>query len=1067
MTDTALESATPLWQEDHISQVPALQLLQNLGWTYLTPAEGLKLRGGKESRVILTGILAPKLRDLNRIRFKGEEHPFSEGNIATAIQALEDIPIDGLVRTSEKVYDLLRLGKSLPQTILGDTRSFTLKYVDWAEPGNNAFHVTEEFDIERTGSTETRRPDIVLFINGIPVGVIECKKPDLANPPMDQAISQHIRNQKNDEIPRVFLYSQLLLAISKDEALYGTVGTPRAFWSVWREDLDKDALSAAVNRPLSEERKGKLFESRFHYVRRHFEILEKTDREPTEQDRALFALCRPERLLELMHWFTLYDAGEKKVARYQQYFCVRNVMERISHPDAQGRRPGGIVWHTQGSGKSLTMVMLAIAIAEDLPVLNKKVVLVTDRVDLDEQIWQTFGRCGLEPQRAATGKHLVELLQSEKTPVITTVIDKFETAVASKSLKLESPEIFVLVDESHRGQYGALHANMRRVMPNACFLGFTGTPVMKAEKDTVRQFGGLIQPVYTIQQAVKDKSVVPILYEGRHVPQIVDKEQIDRWFDRITAPLTKDQATDLKKKFSSTAQLDQAEQKVATIAWDIAAHFTNTWKGTGFKGQLVARNKAMALLYKKHLDESGLVTSDVLISPPDDREGDTDILEENSNEVVRFWRKMMERFGTEIEYNKQLIGGFKHGPEPEIIIVVDKLLTGFDAPRNVVLYLTRPLKDHTLLQAIARVNRVYQGKEFGYVFDYAGVLQNLQHALDLYGGLPDFDRADLEGTLTDVTAEVSKLSQRHSDLWEVFKTVKNRRDQEEYERVLADQLLRTEFYDRLSVYARTLQIALSTVAFLEGTPETRVRKYKDDLKFFMSLRSAVRRRYAEVVDFKEYEPRIQRLLNLHVGTGDVEQLTPLVNIFDREAFVREVEKQGTPASKADMIAYQTQRTIREHWDEDPAYYKRFSELIEETIAAYRAQRLSEKDYLSQMRTISESIQNRTADDVPEPVRYDAHSRALFGVVKETLAKYGKEGVDPDRVSADLALEIGRVVEQRRTVNWTRNPDVQNQMRNEIEDRLFAAKEKNAIPLTLDDIDAVMEQSLSVAKVHKP
>jgi len=1067
VTRTVLESATPLWQEDHISQVPALQLLQNLGWTYLAPAEALRQRGGKESRVILTGILAPKLRELNRIRFKGEDHPFSEGNIATAIQALEDIPIDGLVRTSEKVYDLLRLGKSLPQTILGDTRSFTLKYIDWAESRNNTFHVTEEFEVERTGSTDTRRPDIVLFINGIPVGVIECKKPDLANPPMDQAISQHIRNQKNDEIPRLFLYSQLLLAISKDEALYGTVGTPRAFWSVWREDLDNDAVSAAVNRPLSEEQKGKLFESRFHYVRRHFEKLEKTGREVTEQDRTLFALCRPERLLELMHWFTLYDGGEKKVARYQQYFCVRNVMERIRHADAQGRRPGGIVWHTQGSGKSLTMVMLATAIAENLPVLNKKVVLVTDRVDLDEQIWQTFGRCGLEPQRAATGKHLVELLQSEKAPVITTVIDKFETAVASKGLKLESPEIFVLVDESHRGQYGALHANMRRVMPNACFLGFTGTPVMKAEKDTVRQFGGLIQPVYTIQQAVADKSVVPILYEGRHVPQVVDNEQIDRWFDRITAPLTRDQAADLKKKFSSTAQLDQAEQKVATIAWDVAAHFANAWKGTGFKAQLVARNKATALLYKKHLDESGLVTSEVLISAPDDREGDTDILEENNREVVKFWRKMMERFGTEIEYNKQLINGFKYGPEPEIIIVVDKLLTGFDAPRNVVLYLTRPLKDHTLLQAIARVNRVYQGKESGYVLDYAGVLQNLQHALDLYGGLPDFDRADLEGTLTDVTAEVSKLSQRHSDLWDVFKTVKNRRDQEEYERVLADQLLRTEFYDRLSVYARTLQIALSTVAFLEGTPEDKVRKYKNDLKFFMSLRSSVRRRYAEVVDFKEYEPRIQRLLDLHVGTGEVEQLTPLVNIFDRQAFEQAVEAQGTPASKADMIAYQTKRTIHERWEEDPAYYRRFSELLEQTIAAYRAQRLSDAEYLRKMREITESVCTHTGDDVPETVRYNADAQAVFRLVRETIAPYRTDGDDAETRAAQVALDIDRIIDERRTVNWTRNPDVQNQMRNAIEDRLFELKDKGGVPLTLVDIDNVMERSIEVAKVRKP
>jgi type I restriction enzyme R subunit len=1055
---------TPLWQEDHISQVPALLLLQNLGWTYLTPAEALKFRAEKRSRVLLTGILAPKLRELNRIRYKGEQHPFSEGNIATAIQALEDIPIDGLIRTSEKVYDLLRLGRSLPQTIHGDTRSFTLNYIDWDNPEANVFHVTEEFEIERTASTETCRPDIVLFINGIPIAVIECKKPDLDKPPLDEAISQQIRNQKAEYIPRLFLYPQLLLATSKDEALYGTVGTPRAYWAIWREHLDERAIAAVVNQPLKSNQTDRLFEARFHYVRRHFDGLARSKREITEQDRAIYALFRPERLIELARRFILYDGSEKKIARYQQYFCVKKTMDRITHPDAQGRRPGGVVWHTQGSGKSLTMVILSTAIAEDIRASDKKVVLVTDRVDLDKQIRDTFHRCGLDPQRASTGKQLIELLMSEKHPVITTVIDKFETAVSTRALRLDSSNIFVLVDESHRGQYGTLHASMRRVMPNACFLGFTGTPVMKEEKNTVRQFGGLID-TYTIRQAVEDHSVVPILYEGRHVPQTVDKVQIDRWFDRITASLTREQAGDLKKKFSSTAQLNKGEQKVATIAWDISAHFANAWKGTGFKGQLVAQDKATALLYRKHLDECGLVTSEVLISAPDDREGDVDVLEENVLEVVKFWRKVKERYGTEAEYNDQVIGAFKEGPEPEIIIVVDKLLTGFDAPRNVVLYLTRPLKDHTLLQAIARVNRVFPGKDFGYVLDYAGVLQNLQQALDLYGGLPQFDRADLEGTLTDISAEIGQLGQRHSDLWSTFQAVKNRRDHEEYERVLGDPVLRAEFYERLSSYGRTLQIALSSVAFLEGAPEDRVRKYKDDLKFFMSLRSSVRRRYAEVIDFGEYEPRIQRLLDRHVGTGDVEQLTPRVNIFDRPAFEQAVEAQGTPAAKADMIAYQTNKTIHELWEQDPAYYKRFSELLEETIAAYRAQRLSDAEYLRKVREITKSVQTHSGDDVPEPVRYNADAQALYRLVRDTLKPYSKGDGDSLK-EAEAALDIDRIIDERRTVNWTRNPDVQNQMRNAIEDRLFELKEQTGFPLTIDDIDNVMERSLEVAKVRK-
>jgi type I restriction enzyme R subunit len=1062
------DSATPLFLEDHISQVPALQFLQDLGWTYVTEDEALKLRGGRASRVLLTGILGPKLAEINRIEFKGENLPFSEANVRSAIEALEDIPIDGLVRTSEKVYDLLRLPKSLQQTVLGDTRSFDFWFIDWQHPERNAFHVTEEFEVERTASTDTCRPDIVLFINGIPVAVIECKKPGLEKPPMEEAISQQIRNQKTEFIPRLFLYTQLLLAVSKNEAMYGTTGTPRPFWSVWREpDLDDAAVAEAVNRPLTADRKERLFAGRYRYVRRHFDALEAAGREVTEQDRALYALCRPTRLLELMKRFILYDGGEKKIARYQQYFCVRRTMERVSRPGPDGRRPGGVVWHTQGSGKSLTMVMLATAIAEDITTANaKKVVLVTDRVDLDEQIEGTFHRCGMEPKRATTGRNLVELLRSERDPVITTVIDKFETAVSTKGLQLASPDIFVLVDESHRGQYGTLHARMRRVLPNACFLGFTGTPVIKAEKDTVRQFGGLID-TYTIQQAVIDKAVVPLLYEGRNVPQIVDREQIDRWFERITQPLTKGQAADLKRKFSTTSQLNKAEQKVAAIAWDIGAHFAATWRGTGFKGQLVAQDKATALLYKKHLDECGLVTSEVLISAPDDREGDVDILEENKSEVVAFWRRMMERYGTELQLNRLLINAFKNADEPEIIVVVDKLLTGFDAPRDVVLYLTRPLKDHTLLQAIARVNRVYEGKEFGYVVDYAGVLQNLEHALDLYGGLPDFDREDLAGTLTDVAAEIAKLRQRHGDLWDLFRGVKNRRDEEEFERVLGDDALRAEFYERLSAYARNLQLALSTLTFLEQTPEAKVETYRRDVRFFVALRGSVRRRYAEVVDFGQYEPRIQRLLDVHVGTGEVEKLTGLVNIFDREAFAREVEKLGSAGSKADTIAYRTKVTIKERWAEDPAYYERFSAMLEQAIAEYRAQRLSDAEYLKRVAEISASVLDRTGDVVPEPVRYDPDARALFGVVREAVARYQFGGPGAETAAAATALAIDRAIEERRTVHWTHNSDVQNQMRNAIEDELFELKDRLGVPLALDDIDSLMERCLDVARARKP
>ena len=492
-------------------------------------------------------------------------------------------------------------------------------------------------------------------------------------------------------------------------------------------------------------------------------------------------------------------------------------MKRIKTFDNEGRRIGGVVWHTQGSGKSLTMVMLAKAIALEPSIENHKIILVTDRIDLDDQIYKTFHHCGKEVEQARTGKLLMEMIEGHKERIITTVIDKFDAAIGIKEFCNSDQNVFVLVDEGHRGQYGPRHAKMRKTLPNACYIAFTGTPIVKKDKNTIAKFGGLIQPSYTISQAVKDKAVVPLLYEGRHVEQKVDSESIDSWFDKITEKLTKEQVADLKKKFATTDQLNKAEQKVMRIAWDISEHFRDNWQDTPFKAQLITQDKATALLYKKYLDEFVMVSSEVLISGPDEREGEEDIYAENKEAVIRFWKAMMAKYGSEKEYNKQIINAFKYGETPEIIIVVDKLITGFDAPRNTVLYLTRMLKDHTLLQAIARVNRLYEGKEFGYVIDYRGVLENLDQALDLYGSLPDFDKEDLADTLTDVSVEVQTLPQKHSVLWDIFKEVKNKYDEEAYERLLGDDALRIRFYERFSEYSRTLAIALSTVSFIENT----------------------------------------------------------------------------------------------------------------------------------------------------------------------------------------------------------------------------------------------------------
>lgn len=1073
----------PSFKEDHISQVPALELLQKLGYEYLSPAEAGALRGGRLAGVLLENVLAEQLRKINVVRFKGREHPFSEGNILAAVQALKDVADDGLVPTNEKVYDLLTLGRTMPQTIDGDTKSFQLDYIDWQHPENNAYHVTEEFAVERSGSHETRRPDVVLLVNGIPLVVVECKRPELKDS-IDQAVSQQIRNQQRDQIPRLFHYAQLLLATSKNEAKYATVSTPAKFWATWKERENVDAAVAAVlRRPLDEKQKERLFGGRFAYVRAYFEALERGGREVTEQDRALVALCRPERLLELVRRFTLFDAGEKKIARYQQYFCVNKILDRIRRTQRDGTRKGGVVWHTQGSGKSLTMVMLAGAIARQTGMDNHKIILVTDRVDLDDQIYKTFHHCGTTPVQAKTGKHLAALLRDTKARIVTTVIDKFELAVSKAGVRDENPDIFVLVDEGHRsqtgsfGQFGTLHNNMRKALPNACFIAFTGTPLVKGERSTIATFGGLID-TYTIEQAVKDKAVVPLLYEGRHVDQKVDTESVDAWFDRITENLTKEQKRDLKKRFASTDPLNKARQKVMRIAWDVSEHYRDNWQGTPYKAQLVAQDKATALLYKKYLDDFGLVSSEVLISGPDEREGEDDVHEaakdkddetaKDKEKVKAFWATMMARYASEKEYNRQIISAFKNASQPEVMIVVDKLLTGFDAPRNTVLYLTRRLKGHTLLQAIARVNRLCDGKDFGYIIDYRGVLQNLDEALDIYGQLSEFDKEGLDDlctALSDVDSEVQKLPQRHSDLWDVFKAIRNTRDEEAYERLLADEEIRDKFYERLSAYARTLAIALSSSVFLESVPGAKLDKYKADLRFFMKLRTSVRKRYAEVVDFKEYEARIQKLIDQHVGTGEVETITDLVNIFDADAFAKEVQKLGNTASKADTIAYRVKRTIRDRMQEDPAFYRRFSEMLEDAIRAFREQRMSDAEYLRKVTDIAEKVKNRTGDDIPEALAHRDVAKAFFGVLQDVFSEYADGAFDPRSAGTAASLAIDEIVQQNRIVNWTNNTDVQNRMMGAIEDYLFELKEERGIDLTFDDIDRILEMVLDIARTR--
>lgn len=1063
------KTMTPSFLENHISQIPALQVLMKLGNDYLPPAEALRMRGGRLSNVLLEEVLEEQLRKINTINYRGKTYSFSDDNIHKAMRMLRDYPRDvGLVYQSEWLYNLLNLGESFKENLDGNLTSPQLQFIDWQNPQNNVFHVTDEFRVSRESGEQgkkkqTRRPDLVLFVNGIPLVVIECKRPDDKDWSRKAISNQFLRNQKAGEIPSLFAYSQLLLAINKNEARYGTTKTPISFWAQWREkELTDDTIHQLVNTPLASDQSDLLFSESYAYTRPYFDELEQAgDRIATAQDSSLISLCRPDRLIDIIRGYMVFDAGTKKIARYQQYFAVRKILRRVQERENNSqRRQGGVIWHTQGSGKSLTMVMTAKNLAMQQGLLNSRVVLVTDRIDLDDQIKKTFKHCGLEPAPAKTGKHLLELIDSD-APVITALINKFGAAIKKTDHKNEDDNIFILVDEGHRSQYGEANIAMQRILPNGCYLGFTGTPLMKKDKNTAQRFGGLID-TYTINEAVEDKAVVRLLYESRLAEQEVNTGAIDKWFSVVCEGLEDQQKADLKRKFSSTGQLNKVQGTIKEIALDVSLHYKKNWGGTPYKAQLTAPSKAAALKYHEYFKELGMVDTAVLISGPADIEGgDEPNYKVGHKEIEAFWAEMMELYGNEREYNKQIIAKFQHSPAPEIIIVVDKLLTGFDAPNNTVLYITRPLKEHTLLQAIARVNRLADGKDFGYIVDYYGVLKQLNEAMDLYGSFSDYDASDLEGALIDISEELSSLPQHHSVLHDIFKTLPNKQDEEAYEQHLSDEDVRKDFYDALNQYHRCLAVALSSLKFANETKPELVDRYKEDLTFYLKLRVAVKIRFAEAIDFSEYEAKVQKLLNEHVSSHEVIQITEPVDIFDTTAFEAEVDKQTTPAAKADTIAHRTKRTITEKMEEDPTFYRKFSRILEDAIADFRQQRINQTEYLKRVQAAYQEVRNKGKNNLPTDLPATPSAGPIYNTISDTLG----EGDIPEELLVEAVAEIDSRLIALAIVNFTSNPDIEKAMSNAVDNVLYDLNDTNGLDLTEDQMDRVCKECVSIMKSH--
>ena len=1021
-----------IYLEKNASQQPAIELLQSMGYRYIAPHDCM-LQRGSAYRVLLRDVLRGQLRKLNRYEYGGAVNEFSAANIERAMDDLEFTLTEGLVRTSERIYDALLLGRSYQEPVgEGKLLSFNLQYIDWEHPENNVFHVTDEYAVDSQDKQHPARPDIVLFINGIPFAVIECKAPHV---PVEQAVEQMVRNQQMQYVPQLFVFAQIVMATNKNSVKYATAGTPKKFWNVWKEQ-DTAFLQGEMDRLI-------------------------TDRVPTEQDRNIISLFSITRVMELFRYFIQFDSNVKKICRYQQYFAIKEIMKTIRESDEQGNRQSGVIWHTQGSGKSLTMVMLAKYILMELASCNPRVVIVTDRKELDGQIATTFAHTRLNPARATSGRHLVDLVTKGKADVITSIINKFNTAEKLET-KDFSRDVFVLVDESHRSNYGLMATKMRTVFPNACYIGFTGTPLMKSEKNTMAKFGKLIHK-YTISDGVADGAIVPLIYEGRFVEQRVDEDNIDLWFKQTTRRLTESQKEDLRKKWSSIRRLTSTDARIRRIALDINQHFIEGFQDTGFKAMLATNYKRDAIRYLECFEQFGDLRCAVVISPPDIRESVDDADEGSDDKVIAYWQRMMNRYGNADAYEEAMKSQFCAG-EIDILIVCSKLLTGFDAPICQVLYIDKELKEHGLLQAIARTNRLYEGKDYGLIVDYRGLIEKLDTAMDMYSGagLENYDGGDLRGVVVDVMSAIGKLRETYTQLMELFAPVKNIADSEEVEVFLADEKLREDFYNQLCAYGRALNIVLNAQQAYESLSKEDRSAYQDAFIFFSKVRRAIKPRYGDAIDNSEYEPLMQNLLDTHLSVVGLKQITEPVDILNKEDFEKELEELDSLRSKADAITSRMTRHINEKRDENPTYYDSFSKRIKEALDQYKEKMISEGEYLAKMRSILDDYRSgRSSVLYPESIKNNVHAQAFYGVLSAIFDSDEDVSIEADMI-AEISIEVTKIIEKHSRVDWTNNKTIHDRISQDIDDLFYMYEQEQGLIVSFDTVDKVIENVKTVA-----
>ena len=942
-----------------------------------------------------------------------------------------------LYDVNREVYGLLRYGVKVQRDVGEHTDTVWL--IDWKNPDNNDFAIAEEVTVT---AENTRRPDIVLYVNGIALGVLELKRSTVS---VTEGIRQNLDSQKKAFIRPFYTTVQLVMAGNETEGLrYGVIETPEKYWLRWKE---ADAHPAAGDNPLL---------------------------------RELGQLCGKERLLEIIHDFIVFDAGIKKTCRHNQYFGVRAAQEHVK------RREGGIIWHTQGSGKSLVMVWLAKWIREN--VTDPRVLIITDRTELDEQIEKVFKGVSEDIYRTRTGADLVRVLNTGDEWLICSLIQKFGASEEGdidafvEDIRRHLPkgfrakgEIFIFIDECHRTQSGKLHEAMKAVLPGAMLIGFTGTPLLKADKKrSIETFGPYIH-TYKYDEAVSDNVVLDLRYEARDIDQnITSQDRIDQWFELKTRALTNAAKAQLKQRWGTMRKVLSSQDRLQKIVADILLDMETRDRlqsGHGnamlVSGSIYSACRLFEMFQQTDLADKCAIVTSYRPAPADIKGEETG---EGLTEKLRqydIYRKMLAAHFNEPEdtaMNK--VGQFEREvkrrfvDEPgrmKLLIVVDKLLTGFDAPPATYLYIDKQMQDHGLFQAICRVNRLDgEDKEYGYIIDYKDLFRSLERSIRDYTGeaFEGYDDEDVRGLLKDRLQQGrERLEETREAVKALCEPVAPPRDTADYLRFFCaadnDGQLSDKEPRRIALYkmASAFLRAYANIANEmreAGYSDNEAREIKAEVGHYEKVREEVKLASGDYINLKMYEPAMRHLLDTYIRAEESEELST----FDDLTLVELIVERGdaavdalpegirkNPEAIAETIVNNVRRLIIDEMAVNPRYYEKMSELLDALILQRKQEAIDYKDYLSRIVALTEKVSNpQTQSTYPSSID-SAALRALFDNLQvrgPTLSYDAEPLVD---LKEAKALAIDRAIRSVKKADWRGNRFKEREVRNAIRSAL--------------------------------